>query len=341
MSSSRGTLEREFSLRMKKIEPISLAGVHSYPLKSRSSKVKKADFATPWSAGGGFSGWLESLPNILGAKDLKEIVGRIARAASEQKTVVLAMGAHPIKVGLNPVILDLMEKGVLTGIAMNGAGIIHDAELAMVGGTSEDVAAELGSGRFGMAEETGRFLNGAIREGSGKGWGLGRSVGAMLLRENFPHNRMSILARACETGIPVTVHVAIGTDIIHFHPDADGASTGKASHMDFRIFAGLVATLQDGVFLNLGSAVILPEVFLKALSLVRNLGYNVKDFTTVNMDFVRHYRPMTNVVNRPTLEGGKGFSLVGHHEIMFPLLAAGVIEALTKNRKEGEKSAYL
>jgi len=313
---------------MKDIKPISLAEVHSYPLEKRPSKVNKEDFAEPWPEGGTFSRWMESLPNILAAQDLREIVQRIALAVKQEKTIILAMGAHAIKVGLNPVILDLMDRGVITGIAMNGAGIIHDAELAMVGRTSEDVAAVLGGGRFGMAEETGKFLNGAIAEGARKGWGLGRSVGAMLLREQFPHNALSILARAREAGIPVTVHVAMGTDIIHCHPDADGASTGKTSHMDFRIFAGTVATLEQGVFLNLGSAVILPEVFLKALSLVRNLGHDVREFTTVNMDFVRHYRPMTNVVSRPTMEGGKGYALVGHHEIMFPLLAAGVIEAL-------------
>ncbi len=305
-----------------------MAGVHSYPLEKRPSKVNKEDFADPWEGGGTFSRWMEGLPNILAAQDLREIVQRIIRAAKDEKTIILAMGAHAIKVGLNPIILDLMDRGIITGIAMNGAGIIHDAELAMVGRTSEDVAAELGSGRFGMAEETGRFLNGAIAEGARKGWGLGRSVGAMLVGEQFPHNALSILARAYETGIPVTVHVALGTDIIHFHPDANGGATGKTSHLDFRIFAALVATLEEGVFLNLGSAVILPEVFLKALSLVRNLGYDVRQFTTVNMDFVRHYRPMTNVVNRPTMEGGKGYSLVGHHEIMFPLLAAGVVEAL-------------
>ncbi len=318
---------------MKNIKPISLAGVHSYPLEKRPSKVSKEDFAVPWLEGGGFSRWMETLPNILAAQDLREIVLRIARAAKGEKTIILAMGAHAIKVGLNPVILDLMERGVITGIALNGAGIIHDAELAMVGRTSEDVAAVLGNGKFGMAEETGRFLNGAIAEGARKGWGLGRSVGAMLIKEQFPHNGLSILARAYEAGIPVTVHVALGTDIIHFHPDVDGASTGKTSHMDFRIFAGLVATLQEGVFLNLGSAVILPEVFLKALSLVRNLGYDVRQFTTVNMDFVRHYRPMTNVVYRPTMDGGRGYALVGHHEIMFPLLAAGVIEALERKKE--------
>ncbi len=304
--------------------------VTSYPLRERESKVSIDDFAQAWIPEGSMNSWLKSLPRILAGNDLLEIRERIVRAASSDKTIILAMGAHAIKVGLNPVIIDLLERRIISGLAMNGACIIHDAEVAMAGKTSEDVAAELGNGRFGMAEETGRFLNDAISEGAKKGLGLGESVGAMLIRENFPFNRHSLLARAYELGIPVTVHVAIGTDIIHFHPNADGASIGKTSHLDFRIFSRLVSELEGGVYINLGSAVILPEVFLKALSLVRNLGYDVKDFTTVNMDFVRQYRPMTNVVHRPTLEGGKGYSLVGHHEIMFPLLAAAVIEGLAE-----------
>ncbi len=308
--------------------PISLDKVKTYSLRERTSQVKTEDFAEAWSPGASLGQWLKSLPKILAANDLKEIVDRIVKASLGGRTIILAMGAHPIKVGLNPVILDLLNRRIIGGVAMNGAGIIHDAELAMAGGTSEDVAAEIGEGRFGMAEETGRFLNAAIKEGAGDGLGLGRSVGSMLVREGFPYNRFSILARAYELGIPVTVHVAVGTDTIHFHPSVDGASIGSTSHMDFRIFARLVSRLQGGVFINLGSAVILPEVFLKALSLVRNLGYEVNDFTTVNMDFIQHYRPMTNVVHRPTLEGGKGYNLVGHHEIMFPLLAAAVIEGL-------------
>jgi len=211
---------------------------------------------------------------------------------------------------------------------MNGAGIIHDTELAMVGHTSEDVEVQLGAGRFGMAEETGRFLNEAIVEGAKKDWGLGKAVGAMLVQKRFPYNHCSLLARAFDLQIPLTVHVAIGTDIIHCHPSVDGASIGKTSHMDFRIFAGLISRLERGVFINLGSAVILPEVFLKALSLVRNIGHHVQSFTTVNMDFIQHYRPMNNVVHRPTRHGGQGYSLVGHHEIMFPLLAAAVIEGM-------------
>ena len=317
---------------MTKPKPISLDAVTSYPLKERESKVSVDDFGRPWIAGDSMNQWLTSLPRILAASDLLEIRERIIRAIHSKKSVILAMGAHAIKVGLNPVIIDLLERRIINGLAMNGACIIHDAELAMAGKTSEDVAAEIGNGKFGMAEETGRFLNDAIVEGARQGRGLGESVGAMLVREDFPYNRFSLLARAYDLDIPVTVHVAIGTDIIHFHPGADGASIGKTSHLDFRIFSSLVSQLEGGVFINLGSAVIMPEVFLKALSLVRNLGYEVKDLTTVNMDFIQHYRPMTNVVHRPTLEGGKGYSLTGHHEIMFPLLAAAVIEGLDKKQ---------
>ena len=313
---------------MKSITPISLDQVNSYPLKERESKVNIDDFALPWTPEGSLERWLKSLPDILAAKDLLEIRDRMVKIVSSGKTILLAMGAHGIKVGLNPVIINLMERGILQGIAMNGACIIHDAELAMAGSTSEDVAASLGRGQFGMAEETGRFLNDAITDGAKRGLGLGESVGAMLVREAFPFNRYSLLARARELEIPVTVHVAIGTDIIHFHPNADGAAIGKTSHLDFRIFSSLVTNLEGGMLINLGSAVILPEVFLKALSLARNLGHRITDLTTVNMDFIQHYRPMTNVVHRPTLEGGKGYSLIGHHELMFPLLAAAVIEAL-------------
>ncbi len=309
-------------------QPLSLDGVRTYPLKERASKVGLGVFGKPWNQGGDMRLWLRSLPRVLVAETLRKVVERIVQANRSGRLVLLAMGAHVIKVGLSPVILDLMERGVLGGLAMNGACIIHDAELAMAGHTSEDVSAQLGEGRFGMAEETGRFLNEAIREGARAGVGMGAAVGAMLIQKGFPHNRHSLLARAYEMNVPVTVHVAIGTDIIHAHPGVDGAALGKSSHLDFRIFAGLVSRLQEGVFINLGSAVILPEVFLKALSLVRNLGHEVSRFTTLNMDFISHYRPMTNVVARPTQEGGEGFNLVGHHEIMFPLLAAAVIEAL-------------
>ena len=242
------------------------------------------------------------------------------------------MGGHAIKVGLSPVILDLMERGIITGLAMNGAGIVHDLEVAMVGATSEDVASALPQGKFGMARETGEFLNGAITEGAKAGIGLGASVGKHILQASLPYARYSLLAAGARLHIPVTVHVAIGTDIIHIHPAVDGSAIGETSHRDFRIFATLVSRLEGGVYINLGSAVVLPEVFLKALTLVRNLEFEVKRFTTVDMDFIRHYRPMNNVVKRPTLEGGQGFSLIGHHEIMFPLLAAALIENLDSNK---------
>jgi len=320
---------------MTQTTPLSFDRIQSYPLKDRNSKVGIPDFARAWSPGASMEAWLKRLPRILAAKDLLIIRDRMVEAFFGRKEIILTMGAHPIKVGLNPVIIDLMERGVIRALAMNGACIIHDAELAMAGRTSEDVAAEIGSGTFGMAEETGRYLNLAISEGAQNGLGLGESVGNMLLKEKFPHNRYSLLARARELNIPVTVHVAMGTDIIHFHPLADGADIGKTSHLDFRIFCRLVSRLDQGVLINLGSAVILPEVFLKALSVARNLGHRVKNITTVNMDFIRQYRPMTNVVHRPTLDGGKGFSLVGHHEIMFPLLAAAVIEKIEEHKERG------
>jgi hypothetical protein len=315
-------------------KPISLNGIRTYPLQTRLSKVKVDDFGAPWQSGGKMKQWIQSLPKILAGNDFRKVVDHISRAAKLKKMVILAMGAHPIKVGLNPVIIDLMERGIISALALNGAGIVHDAEIAMVGHTSEDVAAQIRNGQFGMAEETGRLLNEAIIRGAEDESGLGRAIGKMLIEGMYPNNNHSLLARAVELNIPVTVHVAVGTDTIHFHPMADGASIGKTSHLDFRIFANLVSRMEEGVYINLGSAVILPEVFLKAVTLVRNLGYPVKRFTTLNMDFIKSYRPMTNVVHRPPLEGGEGFFLIGHHEIMFPLLAAAVIEALEDMEKE-------
>jgi hypothetical protein len=313
---------------MDTVKPISLEKVRTYSLKKRTSKVSVVDFGASWVAGGKMRGWLEGLPNILAGTELRRLVDRVTRAVKEKKTIILAMGAHAIKVGLSPVILDLMERGIVTGLAMNGAGIVHDLEVAMIGATSEDVERGLSQGGFGMARETGDFLNRAIKEGAEKGDGLGYSVGSTILNASFPYNKFSLSAGAARMQIPLTVHVAIGTDIIHFHPGVDGSAIGKTSHLDFRIFATLVSRLEGGVYINLGSAVILPEVFLKALTLVRNLGFNVRRFTTVDMDFIRHYRPMNNVVKRPTLDGGEGFSFIGHNEIMFPLLAAALIENL-------------
>lgn len=316
------------NLVMKKIAPIDLSKLKTYPLGSRKSKVAVTDFATPWKQGDRFTTFLDSLPSILAADDLQAVIAAIVTAAREQKSIALGMGAHVIKVGLNPILIDLIQRGIITAVAMNGAGIIHDLELAMQGQTSEDVAASLGDGSFGMARETGEFLSQAIRTAGDKEIGLGLAVGKAILAADLPYQDKSLLAACARLNIPATVHVALGTDIIHMHPGFDAAAAGEASHRDFRIFASVVATLEQGVYLNVGSAVIMPEVFLKATTLVRNLGSKLENFTTVNMDFIRHYRPMTNVVHRPTSGGGHGYNLVGHHEIMLPLLAAGIIELL-------------
>lgn len=313
---------------MKKFQPIDLKGIETYSIKDRKSKVDIKDLGSPYRKGSSFSDFVNTLPNILAAKDIKEVADRIISANKAKKVIAIGMGAHVIKVGLGPVVIDMMERGIVSSVAMNGAGIIHDSELAMIGQTSEDVAAELKGGAFGMAEETGRVLNEAIKDGVKKGYGIGRSVGDRLLKEEFPFNDKSILAAGARLDIPVTVHVAVGTDIIHMHPYCSGAAVGEGSHTDFRIFSSVVSNLEGGVYLNIGSAVILPEVFLKALTLVRNLGHEVLNFTTVNMDFIQGYRPLTNVCKRPTITGGRGYSLTGHHEIMLPLLAAMVKEKI-------------
>jgi len=312
----------------KEHKPISLAGVRTVSLAERPSKITLELVGRPWERGQSFSEFLRRLPRILAGTDFMEVAEAIAEASRKKRMVLLGMGAHPIKVGLGSIIIDLMERGVLSGVAMTGAGIIHDAELALAGRTSEDVAAALADGSFGMSRETADFLNGAISRHRETKQGIGSLVGQALLEGGAPHLSRSILAAGARLGNPVTVHVALGADIIHLHPSVDPGATGEASHLDFRIFARLVASLEEGVYLNLGSAVFLPEVFLKALTLVRNLGYRVERFTTVNMDFQRHYRPRVNVVERPVLKGGKGYELIGHHEIMVPLLAAAVIELL-------------
>jgi hypothetical protein len=233
-----------------------------------------------------------------------------------------------IKVGLNPILIDLMERGIISAIALNGAGIVHDTEIAMAGRTSEEVGDVLGNGAFGAAKETGEVVNAGINQGAEKGLGLGEGLGEYLLAQDFPYNNMSLLATAKRLGIPLTVHVAMGTDIVHIHPSANGAAIGQTSHQDFRLFCALVADLEGGAYLNFGSAVLLPEVFLKALTLVRNLGHVANNFTTANFDFIRHYRTMTNVVNRPTMGGGKGYNIIGHHELLIPLLAATLLDRL-------------
>jgi deoxyhypusine synthase len=303
------------------------------PARRRPSKLKLADAARPHRPGASFAAFLESLPATLGAADLRAAIEATARAHAARRTLLWGFGAHVVKVGLAPLLVDLLERGLASGLLVNGAVCVHDLELAMMGRTSEDVASALDDGSFGMARETAQALNAAIRRGADQGLGMGEAVGRAILHSRFPHRRGSILARAAELGIPVTVHVAIGADIHHMHPEADGAALGATSYRDFETLASLVATLEHGVFFNVGSAVILPEVFLKALAVARNLGHRVRRFTTVDLDFIRHYRPMVNVVERPTRLGGRGLSLVGQHEVLLPLLLAGVIERTARRRR--------
>jgi hypothetical protein len=307
-------------------EEFDLAGVTTYPLKSRASKARAEDFARPFAKGSGLAAFLKGLPRVLAAADLLAVVEAIRAAKARRGGIVWGLGAHVVKTGLSPVVIDLMERGFVSAIATNGAGIIHDFEIALAGATSEDVEASLGPGRFGMAEETGRLLNRAINDGVAQGLGLGQAVGAFLAAHHPQYERVSLTAAAERLGIPLTVHVAIGTDIIHMHPDASGRALGEGSQRDFKYFVSNIAKLEGGVFINCGSAVVLPEVFLKAIALVRNRGIALNDLTTVNLDFARQYRPQTNVVSRPTAGAGRGYSLVGHHEIMIPLLAAALVE---------------
>jgi hypothetical protein len=304
-----------------------LSDVRTYPLNSRESKAKATDFAKPVAAGATVGTLIDSLPNILAAADLKAVVRAMIDAKHGDRGIIWGIGAHVIKTGLGPVIVDLMQRGFVSAIATNGAAVIHDFEVALAGATSEDVDEALGPGRFGMADETGRVLNGAITKGVGAGLGIGQAVGRFLLESGPRFAPMSILTTAARLNIPVTVHVAIGTDIIHMHPAASGPAIGEGSLRDFRYLVANVARLEQGVYLNCGSAVVLPEVFLKAVALARNRGISLVNLTTVNLDFVRLYRPHTNVVTRPTAVSGHGYSLIGHHEIMIPLLAAALLDA--------------
>jgi hypothetical protein len=301
-----------------------LSGVKTYPLASRSSKARHEDFAHAWNPSTGLGGWLASLPNMLAAADFRAVVGAMRQAQANANGIVWGLGAHVIKTGLGPVMIDLMERGFVSALALNGAGLIHDFEVALSGATSEDVDGSLGPGQFGMADETGRLLNEAITDGAARGLGLGQAATQFLARQHPPHGRASLLCAAARLAIPVTVHVGIGTDIIHMHPAASGEAIGATSLRDFRYFVSFVAKLEGGVYLNCGSAVLLPEVFLKAVSLVRNRGLSLDGLTTVNFDFVRMYRPETNVVRRPVEGVGRGYSITGHHEIMLPLLAAAL-----------------
>jgi len=303
-----------------------LSGVTTYPLKSRASKARVEDFARPVTPGGSIADFVASLPRMLAAADFQAVIGAILGARRDEAGVVWGLGAHVIKTGLGPVLVDLMERGFVSAIATNGASVIHDFEVALAGATSEDVDEALGPGRFGMAEETGRLLNKAITDGVAAGLGIGQAVTTFLASKQPQYAKQSVLCAAARLHIPVTVHVAIGTDIIHMHPAASGAALGEGSLRDFRYFVSNVARLERGVYLNCGSAVVLPEVFLKAVALARNRGLALANLTTVNLDFIRSYRPQTNVVARPTAGTGRGYSLVGHHELMIPLLAAALVE---------------
>ncbi|MBI3616163.1 MAG: hypothetical protein HY211_06570 [Candidatus Omnitrophica bacterium] len=316
-------------LRTTTTPTLDLKRLRRYSLTERPSKVEKGAFAKPAAAGASFRVFYENLPRILAGQNLHRLVDAIVKAHRNRKPILALLGAHVLKVGLSPLIVDLMNKRVITAIAMTGSGIIHDFELAYQGQTSEEVAEALADGSFGMARETADSLNGAIQEGAGRQAGLGESVGRLIETKKLAFRTLSVFAAAYRLKVPATVHVAIGTDIIHQHPSCDGAALGQTSLADFRRLTQVVSGLGNGgVVLNVGSAVILPEVFLKAVSVSRNLGFPVKDFTAANLDMIAHYRPHQNVLSRPTALGGQAISLTGHHEIMIPLLHAAVMEKL-------------
>ncbi|MBI5576096.1 MAG: hypothetical protein HY896_06990 [Deltaproteobacteria bacterium] len=310
---------------MKEIDPSRLRRTSLF---SRKSKVTFKGFCDPVRKGMSFSAFLNGLPDYLSAKDFRAAVAAVAAAKKRGAPVLLGIGAHFIKVGLSPLLLQGISKGLFDCVSMNGAGVIHDTELALAGKTSEDVQDSLSDGSFGMARETAQFIHSALASGVPEGLGFGAAVGKAIAGSRARYRDRSLLAAAWKKDVPATVHVCIGSDIIHMHPEADGAAMGEASQKDFRRFCEMVARLEGGVYLNVGSAVVLPEVFLKAVSVARNLGRPLSRITTVNMDFQRHYRPDVNVVTRPTRAGGKGYHLIGPHEILFPLFMAAVAEKL-------------
>lgn len=307
--------------------PIDLSSIKTYSIKTRDNKVNvREHFATPPRAGLSFAEFFAGMPRLLGADSLRGVVDAVVEARRRDRPVVLAMGGHVIKCGLQPVLKALIEAGVITAVAMNGSAAIHDFEVSLVGATSEDVGAVLHSGDFGFSEETGGGMNRALQAGLASGLGYGEAIGRCIVDQGHPHRDASLLAACVDNAIPVTVHVALGTDIIHQHPSADGAVAGEMTFRDFRLLTAVVADLSGGVWLNVGSAVLLPEVFLKALSIAQNLGHQVDGFTTANFDMIQHYRPLTNVVKRPTSGHGRGYTITGHHEINIPLLAAAVLD---------------
>jgi hypothetical protein len=303
-------------------------GLRTLSLNDRPSKVSVEDFASPLAPGMQVRDFLGALPSLLAGRELREVADRIAKAAAERREIIVGLGAHVIKVGLGPVLVSWMERGILTALAMNGAGVIHDTEIALCGKTSEDVGPALDEGMFGVSEETAALINEALSRARAKGMGFGSAVAQKLVEGNPPYAHLSLLCQAFRREIPVTVHVAIGTDIVHMHPAADGAAIGEASLRDFHRLASRIARLEGGAYVNIGSAVVLPEVFLKALNVARNQGNKVDHFTTVDMDFIKQYRPSVNVVDRPVRKGGRGFQLIGHHELNLPLLTVAVLERL-------------
>jgi len=319
-----------------RVEPFDLNRIRSYPLKDRESKVSVSALGRPHARGAALSQFLDGLPAILGAQDLRDLAKAIVQARGRRAAVLWGLGGHVIKTGLAPILVDLMDRGLVTGVALNGAGIVHDFEIALSGSTSENVQAQLDKGAFGMAEETGQGINQAINDGVASGLGIGESLGRYLSHLDPPYSGCSLLLQAFLRKIPVTVHVTIGADIIHSHPSVSPSDLGEGTHRDFRLFASLVARLNEGgVYLNCGSAVTLPEVFLKCVSLVRNSGEPLRNFTTANLDFIQHYRPTENVVKRPVAKGGRGIAITGHHEIMIPLLAAWLVELSPGARGDG------
>lgn len=329
------------------IHPITLGAVRTYPLASRKSKVSIRDFAKAPAANASFTKFLDSLPNILAADDLRQLLTAIHRARKQHKAILWGLGGHVIKVGLGPILIDLIKRGFVSGIAMNGAALIHDFEIALAGNTSEDVEAGLGEGQFGMAEETGKYLNEIAKLSHRIRIGYGEAAGQFLLSGllNAKHADSSVLVAAYKHRIPVTIHLAIGTDIPHMHRAADGAALGAATHSDFRLFCALVEQMHPGgVYLNWGSAVLLPEVFLKAISVVRNLGVPLRPITTANFDFIQHYRPLQNVVRRPTASArgsrgpeSHGYAITGHHELLLPLVAAALAAGWPKKSRPGKR----
>jgi hypothetical protein len=308
-------------------DPIGLDQIETYELASRPSKVTVEDFAVPPASDDSLKDFLGKLPDILAVKSLRGIAAEIRRARDLGKPIIWGFGGHVVKTGLAPIVIDLMERGFVTAIACNGSVLVHDTEIAMVGFTSEDVDATLGKGDFGAARETGEMLNDAARAGQRDGLGLGEAMGRAVAALTPPHAAKSLLCKSYEKTIPFTAHLTIGADIGHFHPSADGAALGATSHTDFRLLCSIVKEMNGGgVYINYGSAVVMPEIFLKAVTVVRNLGHDLQDIATANFDFVQRYRPMTNVVHRPTANGaGRGYSVTGHHELTMPLLAAQII----------------